>query len=472
MLRKKDKITILTVWIIAVFRQKIKINFSFSFVFNYRNMQKKYPYFLIVFLWFILNANQCLALEVSLPGLPGKPSLTDYRNYLFGFLIGLGGALAVLSLIIGAIRYLTSAGNPEAMGDAKSRIFGSIFGLVLLLSSWVIIQTINPRLISVTITDLKGQGVFLAGQSEGKEILTSCPVQVNDTADISEEFNEIFYKCEVDPETPIGGGTWRPLWVRKFNEKNFGNWIDGTFEVLGCNDRKEFRDAASFIVNFEESGTFLYTDTGCNKMPSLPITLSQKQIDEAYIKKAKAFKFIPVRGLVGDDKTSYSAIFHSDMDFRGKCSPLSKEIKQQEICHRIDIKDVSSITVFILNFVWETSGDGVTFYSQPFGWQVGKKAGYKNIKPTDILTMNEFDPKKLVFSYEDISLPAEEKALCKTFFDCPYSIRIKGKYLVVLYTDDGSCETFFQDVPNLSISWVLNPEQNRKLSKIWITALK
>ena len=121
---------------------------------------KNYKYsliFLIIVVLSILSSGFCCAreVEVPLPGLGDDADLLDYIRYLFNFGMTIAGILALIALIMGGVRYLTSAGNPDAMGDAKKRIIGGILGLVILLSSYLILTTINPELKIVYVVPLE-----------------------------------------------------------------------------------------------------------------------------------------------------------------------------------------------------------------------------------------------------------------------------------------------------------------------------
>lgn len=56
-------------------------------------------------------------------------------------------AFAVLFLIIGGFRYVTSAGNEDFVEDAKRTMTYAIFGLIIVLLAFVIAATINSFLI-------------------------------------------------------------------------------------------------------------------------------------------------------------------------------------------------------------------------------------------------------------------------------------------------------------------------------------
>ena len=51
-----------------------------------------------------------------------------------------GGALAVIMLIVGGLRYVLSAGNPETTKAAKNTIIYALVGLVIIAVAQIIVQ--------------------------------------------------------------------------------------------------------------------------------------------------------------------------------------------------------------------------------------------------------------------------------------------------------------------------------------------
>jgi len=82
-------------------------------------------------------------------------SLTDAFQNLYTYIISIAGVIALMALIIGGILYLTSTGEPEKLDKAKKQILAALFGIVILLSSYLILRTINPELVSFEILRLK-----------------------------------------------------------------------------------------------------------------------------------------------------------------------------------------------------------------------------------------------------------------------------------------------------------------------------
>ena len=83
-----------------------------------------------------------------------NPTLLVFIKYLYEWLISLGGLAAFVVLVYAGFMYLTSAGNPQKMSDAMARIKSASFGLILLLSSVLILNTINPQLTALKLPNL------------------------------------------------------------------------------------------------------------------------------------------------------------------------------------------------------------------------------------------------------------------------------------------------------------------------------
>ncbi|MDB5225647.1 MAG: hypothetical protein JWL87_599 [Candidatus Adlerbacteria bacterium] len=89
-----------------------------------------------------------------LPGLPniygpnqGQGSFQSLITSSFQLLLGAGATLAVVMLVLGALTYMFSdvVGNKT---KALGRIRGAMWAIVLLMSSYLILNTINPELVT------------------------------------------------------------------------------------------------------------------------------------------------------------------------------------------------------------------------------------------------------------------------------------------------------------------------------------
>lgn len=58
-------------------------------------------------------------------------------------LLGVAALIAVLFLVIGGFRYITSAGNDEQAKKGRNTIINALIGLVVIILSYVIVQAVN-----------------------------------------------------------------------------------------------------------------------------------------------------------------------------------------------------------------------------------------------------------------------------------------------------------------------------------------
>jgi len=124
-------------------------------------MQKKLN--LIILILFIFLPIFSLASEAPLN--LNYPEFGGIRIYLgmnlnrliawfYYFIIGISGLAAFVMLIWGGIAWMTSTGDPSKIGEAKDRIYSAFLGLIIILASYLILNTINPDLIMLNLPEL------------------------------------------------------------------------------------------------------------------------------------------------------------------------------------------------------------------------------------------------------------------------------------------------------------------------------
>ncbi|MBI2263504.1 hypothetical protein HY373_00815 [Candidatus Berkelbacteria bacterium] len=79
----------------------------------------------------------------------GEGALGEWFGLVYDKMIVAGGFLAVLMVIYGGYRYITSQGNPDNLNEAKEIIFYALAGLLVLLLAYVILTTISPDLVGL-----------------------------------------------------------------------------------------------------------------------------------------------------------------------------------------------------------------------------------------------------------------------------------------------------------------------------------
>ena len=100
----------------------------------------------------------------NVPGFEGQAqTFPQYVRNIYILAMWLVGISALVMISIGGFWYMTSAGNTSRMNTAKGIITDAIIGLVLMLTAWLILNTINPDLTRVNFTGLSSSPTTGAG---------------------------------------------------------------------------------------------------------------------------------------------------------------------------------------------------------------------------------------------------------------------------------------------------------------------
>lgn len=423
--------------------------------------KQKFFIFIFIILFYFLSVPLAYALEMPYPSLPGvgglpeNPTLPQYVSYFFALGTSLAGILAIISFAIGAVQMIMAAGSPEMANSGKDRMKGSALGLLLTASAYIILTTINLQLATPTITALPaGAGIFYQGTE-----LSPAPIEEANPANFR---GNLLYKCSEQ-----GGGSGPNLFVWKFPKSNFqgnnANYSGVTMAEISCGNSTSLSGVGSFRTAFKTEGVYYYLENGCSGYMS-GANMASSALSEPFKDKIKSIKI--VNNPLNDIR--YGAIFHEpdDPTRGGYCSsPLMTEENTTEKCIDIDTYvEPSSVTIFLWNAQKpDSSGDGIEFYSEPFGWQSGQRAGKcflsqksNQDNPTlcnDLGTIGNLwfnTSDYLEFDYTNVDRPPEYRQSYLNFKIRPGSIRINGNYLVVLYNQHIYCQAFYRDVPNLN----------------------
>ncbi len=120
---------------------------------------------------------------------PVEDILSLYAKYLINLSIWAGGILALAGLIYGGILYLISTGKPDRMTLAKNQISGAFFGLLILLSSYLILKTLSPQFINLKIPTLQQVQITVKPEVPLPEITA-----INSSIDVEMPFARIIEK--------------------------------------------------------------------------------------------------------------------------------------------------------------------------------------------------------------------------------------------------------------------------------------
>lgn len=110
-------------------------------------------------------ADGCVGGKLTTFDPAGPNKLGIYLDIMLKIFIGICAVLAVIMIVVGGIEYMTSELlNTKEQG--RHRINGAIFGLILALSAWTILNTINPALLSTKLDSLESVTVEVETNQE------------------------------------------------------------------------------------------------------------------------------------------------------------------------------------------------------------------------------------------------------------------------------------------------------------------
>jgi hypothetical protein len=113
------------------------------------------------------------------------PWVAIYIHAVYNYLIVIGGIVATIALMLGGVIWLMSAGNASRITEAKSWIGGSITGVLILLTSYVLLNHINPNLVGLRYIELETIERIIAGDlaSSSNDGWEGSPFTANATAE-------------------------------------------------------------------------------------------------------------------------------------------------------------------------------------------------------------------------------------------------------------------------------------------------
>lgn len=106
---------------------------------------------LIILLALLIAPVMVSALELNYPvinniTLESGMQLNELVGWLYSFIVGIAGLAAFVALVWGGVQWMTSGGSPSKIFEAKDRISSALLGLIIILMSYLILNTINPEL--------------------------------------------------------------------------------------------------------------------------------------------------------------------------------------------------------------------------------------------------------------------------------------------------------------------------------------
>lgn len=206
-----------------------------------------------------------------------KINLDTYIGYVFKFSIALAAFLAVIMIIWGGFEVMLSE-SPFKIGNGKDRIWNAIIGLVMVLASYLILETIDPRLVQINTTIPTVEVKDLA--KDGSSLLSTISEDINklNTADKEKveklQKQNIGVQESIDMIQKIAAEENRPLTQEeKANIENFkqeikSNEAEITSKIYRSESSKSFSDTINFLRD-EKNYKTVYVSTNISERGDL-----------------------------------------------------------------------------------------------------------------------------------------------------------------------------------------------------------
>lgn len=88
----------------------------------------------------------------------GSADLVDTISSIIRVALGFLGVIAVVIILLGGFKWMTSQGNDTKVGEAKKLIYAGIVGLVIVLMAYAIASFVITQITSVTSEAGTGSG--------------------------------------------------------------------------------------------------------------------------------------------------------------------------------------------------------------------------------------------------------------------------------------------------------------------------
>lgn len=182
----------------------------------------------------------------EIPGVTDTGSFNTFLNGAFKLGLAIAVTLAVVMITIGGFQYMASE-SIFAKGAGRERIQNALIGLLIALLIWLILFTINPRLLEF---DINVKKPILQEQNEPNLVNNNEPTFGSERAKINN--NPVKLEKLLEQQKAIDPTIRVPVWYYK----NLGQQGDGTGPyntqsdcAKAANDAKE-NDAMCYSVKF------------------------------------------------------------------------------------------------------------------------------------------------------------------------------------------------------------------------------
>ncbi|MFA5080235.1 MAG: pilin [Candidatus Paceibacterota bacterium] len=177
-------------------------------------IKKKKELLILAIFYCLFSYGAVFALEVTFPKI-GELTLSSDSNipntveYFYNVGIAIGTLVAVVMIIISGITIFLSRGEPAKISDAKKRMIGAIFGIIILGGSYLIIYVINSKIFEIQEPEERTSnsddisGVYLK-KSSGESILLTVATPNLTAQNFNEKATDFEIKYPSESEIKYG----------------------------------------------------------------------------------------------------------------------------------------------------------------------------------------------------------------------------------------------------------------------------
>ena len=100
------------------------------------------------------HPHEPIDLQIHLGSTGQVTDMAEYISLAYRYILSIGSILGVVVIIASGVIYLTAGGNPSRIGQAKEYIGGAVVGVILLFTSYLILNTLNPDLVRLKMPSI------------------------------------------------------------------------------------------------------------------------------------------------------------------------------------------------------------------------------------------------------------------------------------------------------------------------------
>ncbi len=317
---------------------------------------KKKILFLFLLLSLVLVSN-VYALEAQYPEILGK-TITDettpagYVVYFFYLAMSLGSVLVFIILVMAGIDFITAGGEPAKISEGRKKIISAIVGLIVLFSSFLILNSINPALLKIELEKLECPGgiSIVKQKADGKKVDDCITGSVsNIEGDVIETKGWVFSGCLVKEVYLCTQPGFKGTCTKVSDPKS---------QNFTCQPNYQFTNGTSLSgvksVKFvwRSPGVYLYDNINFepNDLSKSPKHLGsniKNMNDVGFDNMAQSYQLIfPETETAEEIPIYYGAVFFDSFNYSGKCSLEIMNQKDLGVPTSIGRNTLSSAIVF------------------------------------------------------------------------------------------------------------------------------